>query len=411
MLFFIFTMKASLFLIAFLSIFLIGCASTSQDTVLGNDSQAIHIAATFFPYYDAVKQIVPSHFDVHSVVGLSAEPHSFELSARDISRLSGISLFVATGVEFEAFEERIIQSLDSSVPVLFPNEGITFLHSDHHHHDHGHSHSTHHDDEHKYDFDVIEATCISQGGVWIEEHHECEFIQEDVCVELSGHFVDCHSACRHTDDDVCIDLCVPVCSFEDDSHHEKEHDYKEDSHKDDDHDKHSNERKDPHVWLSITNMKSIAQQITTKALELFPEYEETITQNSAMFLSELQALHEEYEQGLSVCAKDTIFVTHNAFSYLARDYNFSVVSISGLSHESEPTPRQLAHLIDEAREKNISVIFFEEMVSSRVSETIAQEVGARTLVLSPAEGSPDGKSFIEIMRANLVSLKEGLECQ
>ncbi|MFZ5648926.1 MAG: metal ABC transporter solute-binding protein, Zn/Mn family [Bacillota bacterium] len=56
-------------------------------------------------------------------------------------------------------------------------------------------------------------------------------------------------------------------------------------------------------------------------------------------------------------------------------------------------------------------IFYESLVSPKVSQTIAAETGVETMVLNPVGGlAPDelkaGKDYISVMRENLVNLQK-----
>jgi len=58
-----------------------------------------------------------------------------------------------------------------------------------------------------------------------------------------------------------------------------------------------------------------------------------------------------------------------------------------------------------------TTIFFETLVSPKVAETIAREVGARTAVLDPLEGLTDRNAdYFSVMRANLAALTTALGC-
>ena len=68
-----------------------------------------------------------------------------------------------------------------------------------------------------------------------------------------------------------------------------------------------------------------------------------------------------------------------------------------------------------AKENNIKYIFFESLVSPKFAETIAQEIGAQTLVLDPIEGVSNedmklGKDYYTIMEDNLKNLRLALQC-
>jgi len=64
----------------------------------------------------------------------------------------------------------------------------------------------------------------------------------------------------------------------------------------------------------------------------------------------------------------------------------------------------------------VKYIFFETLVSPKLSETIANENGAQTLELNPIEGldadaAAKGGDYITEMRKNLQNLQIALECK
>ena len=89
--------------------------------------------------------------------------------------------------------------------------------------------------------------------------------------------------------------------------------------------------------------------------------------------------------------------------------------IAGLSPDAEPSPRQLADIAKFARDNKVKYIFFESLASPKLSQTIATEVGAQTLVLNPIEGLSDeelsqGKDYLSVMHDNLINLQTALQC-
>jgi zinc transport system substrate-binding protein len=107
--------------------------------------------------------------------------------------------------------------------------------------------------------------------------------------------------------------------------------------------------------------------------------------------------------------------SHTAFAYLAREYGLNQVAIAGLSSGQEPSTQELTEVATFARDNGVKYIFFESLVSPKLSETIANEVGAQTLVLDPLEGIPDdeikqGKNYFTVMEDNLKNLQTALGC-
>ncbi|MCR4431837.1 MAG: zinc ABC transporter substrate-binding protein [Tepidanaerobacteraceae bacterium] len=73
----------------------------------------------------------------------------------------------------------------------------------------------------------------------------------------------------------------------------------------------------------------------------------------------------------------------------------------------------MAELIEVCQQKNIKYIFFETLVSQKFSESLAREVGAKTLVLNPIGGLTSeeikaGEDYFLIMQENLENLKKAL---
>ena len=90
------------------------------------------------------------------------------------------------------------------------------------------------------------------------------------------------------------------------------------------------------------------------------------------------------------------------------------MGISGIDAEAEPSARSLARVSDFVRANHVRTIYFETLVSPRVAETVADEVGASTDVLDPLEGlGPDspGHDYLSVMRADLANLRSGQGCR
>jgi zinc transport system substrate-binding protein len=73
----------------------------------------------------------------------------------------------------------------------------------------------------------------------------------------------------------------------------------------------------------------------------------------------------------------------------------------------------MAEIIEFAKQHDVRVIFFEELVSPKVATTIASAIGATTQVLNPLEGLSDeqqaaGDDYFSVMRLNLQALQSAL---
>jgi zinc transport system substrate-binding protein len=76
-------------------------------------------------------------------------------------------------------------------------------------------------------------------------------------------------------------------------------------------------------------------------------------------------------------------------------------SVEDIFAEGEPSAQQLAELVDYCLENNVTTVFAEELASPDVSETLANEVGAKVETIYTIESAEDSKSYLERMRENL----------
>jgi zinc transport system substrate-binding protein len=178
-------------------------------------------------------------------------------------------------------------------------------------------------------------------------------------------------------------------------------------------DGHGHEAKgpDPHIWLDPVRYATINDRLAERLAQADPAHAVDYRSRAAALHTELDRLDREYATGLKTCARRDIVTSHTAFGYLAARYDLHEVGITGLSPEAESTPQRLADVATEAREHGATTIFFETLVSPKVAETIAREVGAKTAVLDPIEGKTDESAdYFTMMRANLATLTEALGC-
>jgi zinc transport system substrate-binding protein len=173
---------------------------------------------------------------------------------------------------------------------------------------------------------------------------------------------------------------------------------------------------DPHVWLDPVLYRRMADRIAVVLSHERPEAASTFAANGRSFDAELTKLDQDYRDGFSRCARDLIVTSHAAFGYLSARYHLVQQPISGLSPDAEPSPKRLAQLAQLVRREGVTVIFTEELVSPKVGQTLAREVGVTTQVLNPLEGLTktevaNGDDYLSVMRKNLKILVMALGCQ
>ena len=173
---------------------------------------------------------------------------------------------------------------------------------------------------------------------------------------------------------------------------------------------------DPHIWLNPVLMQEEAILIQDAFIEADPAHAELYRTNTTRLLAELEDLDSAYRTGLADCAQTFIVTSHNAFRYMTKEYGFESLAIAGIDAEEEPSAARIAELANLAQEKNIKYIFFETLVSPKLAETVANEIGAESLVLNPLEGltadeAEQGHDYLSVMYSNLENLRTAMQCQ
>lgn len=285
---------------------------------VSKEKSSVKVVASFYPLAEFAKQVGGNNIEVINIVPPGVEPHDFEPTPQDITKVYSADIFVFNGSGFDPWAEKIAPELKK--------RGIAVIHMTEH-------------------FDLLESKDVHEG----EEGHE-------------------------------------------------------------------EENMDPHIWLDPVLAKKEIEIIRDTLKEADPGNSSAYESNANNYLAKLSELDEKYRAGLANCAIRDAVASHAAFGYLAKRYNLNIVNIAGLSPEEEPSPRKIAEVAEFARTTNIKYIFFETLVSPKLAETIANEIGAQTLVFNPLEGLTDeelksGKNYISVMEENLTNLRRALLCQ
>lgn len=136
---------------------------------------------------------------------------------------------------------------------------------------------------------------------------------------------------------------------------------------------------DPHVWVSPKNAKIMVENIYNSLVATDPANKDYYTKNRDEYILELNELDKNITQTLSGKNNTKIMVYHPAWAYFCRDYNLEQISIE--SQGKEPTPQNIAKLVDLARSDGIKVIFVSPQFSTSNAQVIANEVGAKVVVV------------------------------
>ena len=172
---------------------------------------------------------------------------------------------------------------------------------------------------------------------------------------------------------------------------------------------------DPHYWLDPQNMIIMSESIRDALIEIDPENEAFYIENANSYIASLKELDSNWQDLFDRAQlNQIIYGGHFAFGYLSHRFGLEILSpYSGYAPDAEPSAQALAGLMDVLAEKEINVIFYEELIDPRVARIIAEQAKVKIEVLHGAhnlnaEEMQAGWTYVSIMEDNIEKLKEAL---
>jgi len=166
------------------------------------------------------------------------------------------------------------------------------------------------------------------------------------------------------------------------------------------------ETHDPHTWLSIKNAIKNLENIKDIFSRLDGGNAMYYENNYQKYKAEFEDLYNEYKEKFKGYKNRSIIVSHDAFGYLCKEFGLNQVPIRGINADDEPNPLKMSQIVQFALDNNINTIFYEEALNSKISETIAKEIGGKTDTLYPLETLTgeqvnSGEDYLSVMKKNL----------
>jgi zinc/manganese transport system substrate-binding protein len=327
--------------------------------------EPLDVVATFSILADMTAQVGGDRINLVTLVRPDEDAHVFFPEPSHARALAEADLVLVNGLGFEGWMDRLVSASGYEGPVVTASEGIVLLSMDEEHHDDEHEEEEHaHDDEH--------------GD---EEHAHGDEHEED----------------EHAHGD---------------EHGEEEHAGLDEG---DDHYGHDHGDTDPHAWQDLANARVYVVNITAALISADPDGRAIYEANSERYLAELEKLEVEIHAAMDTVPEShrTVVTNHDAFGYFGRAYDITFLAPEGLSTEDEPSAAEMAGLIRQIREENVTAVFIENIADNRVIEQIVAETDASIggTLYSDALSKSDGpaSTYLEMMRHNALSLTAAMQ--
>ena len=207
---------------------------------------------------------------------------------------------------------------------------------------------------------------------------------------------------------------------------EGEHDHEEETHEgESDHEGeegHGHDHSggtDPHFWLDPARAKQAVGNIRSGFIDIDSDNASTYAENAETYRSRLDELDGSFQSALESASKDVVFVAgHNAFQYLGQRYGFEVQTLTGLSPDDQPTPKDIERAQEIIAEHDLQYVCADPLESRTAANQLVEETDAtEVLPLTPIPGqtqewADEDWGYVEIMEnINLETLKQALDAE
>jgi ABC-type Zn uptake system ZnuABC Zn-binding protein ZnuA len=164
----------------------------------------------------------------------------------------------------------------------------------------------------------------------------------------------------------------------------------------------------PHLWLNVAHAMKYAELACDKLSEMDPVNADYYASNAERYFALLQQLDSGITQAVQTVPPENrkLVTYHDSWAYFAPRYNMTVTGAVQPSDFGEPTPQEVARIIDQLRAEGVPAIFASEVFPSTVVDQIAREANVQIVeTLSDDDllgepGDPEN-TYVGMMLANM----------
>jgi ABC-type Zn uptake system ZnuABC Zn-binding protein ZnuA len=171
----------------------------------------------------------------------------------------------------------------------------------------------------------------------------------------------------------------------------------------------------PHLWTDPAYAVRYALVVRNDLVKRDPPNAAYYKANFARFQAKVAALDRAMRTAFATIprARRKLLTYHDAYAYFGRDYGWDVIGAIQVSDFEDPTPKEVAALIDQVKRARVPAIFGSEVFPSPVLEQIGREAHVKYVDvlrdddLPGAPGDPE-HSWMGLMRFDYVTMTEAM---
>lgn len=170
-------------------------------------------------------------------------------------------------------------------------------------------------------------------------------------------------------------------------------------------------RPDPHWWNTPENMKRASRTLLAYLQQAAPAKSAQFAAAQKKYAADMDTLTRKARLQFSRIPQNRRYLVtgHAALCHFCKEFNFTPITIHGISKESEGDTATLAHLLTDLRSKDVRCIFTEVGASPKILEVIAEQLGVPTAPLVLDGIFPGQQSYEKLFLHNVNTISKHLK--
>ncbi len=170
----------------------------------------------------------------------------------------------------------------------------------------------------------------------------------------------------------------------------------------------------PHLWLDVANTKTYVERIRDKLGKVDPAQAGYFADRAKAYLTQLDELDAwiQVEVAKIPASRRKLVTFHDAFSYFAKRYGFSLQGVVVASPGKEPSARQLTALARRIKQAEVPAVFAESQFNPKIMEVLAREAGVKVvnnLYNDSLSDGPEAGTYVALMKHNVTQIVNALK--
>jgi zinc transport system substrate-binding protein len=168
----------------------------------------------------------------------------------------------------------------------------------------------------------------------------------------------------------------------------------------------------PHIWLDPVLVRDqVLPRLRDAVAGVAPDSARVIAQRAEVLADSLTALHQQIQGILEPLDRRSYVATHPAWTYYAARYDLREVGVVHSHPGEEPSSREMAGLLETAREHQVHCVFTEPQLGDVAARALATELSLPTCMVDPlgGPGQEGREGYFQLLRFNTRQFAQGLQ--